>query len=143
MALINFDAEAMEYLSAAPGDPEAAAEALRLAARYIREGKPLPDPLAGHLADAIDAAMAKPTRARAKEFARELHLTALNARPKGDLFEIGREFEALRRRGLTVESAYARLVESYKVDASQPNLSESTIKRRVREYLEARRSVQE
>lgn len=135
MVWINFDADAMKYVSAAPRDPEAAADALRLAARYIREGKPLPDPLGAHLAGAIEAALAKPVETRAKELARELHLTALNARPKGDFFEIGREFEDLRRRGLTVESAYAALTETTK-------LSESTVKRRVRDYLAARHSAQ-
>lgn len=132
MATLNFDAEAMSFVAAAPSDPEAAALALRLIASYIREGRALPNPLAGHLAGAIEAAMSKPSSHRGKALARELHLTALNARPKGDAYEIGTQFETLRANGETVERAYAKL-------AAEHKMSPETAKRRVRAYLEGKR----
>ena len=94
MAKIKFDVEAFEALRRAESDPEQAAEAMRIAARYLRDELPLPMGLREWLADALDDAALKPAAYRSKALAEALHLKVNNRRPAGDWLLIGAEFDA-------------------------------------------------
>lgn len=83
------DPELLDALAKADSDPEQAAQLLRIAARYLREGKPLPRGLDVYLADAFEAAMHKPEKDRGKALALELNLSALNRRPAAYWLEVG------------------------------------------------------
>lgn len=77
-----------DAIAAAPADPEAAARVLLLAARILRNRQPIPLHLADYLADAFEAAMAKPEADRVVELGVELNIGARNRRPsKFDWFE--------------------------------------------------------
>lgn len=65
----------------APADAEQAARVLTLAAELLRKRERLPHDLADYLADAFEAAMAKPPEHRVQHLALELHLRASNRRP--------------------------------------------------------------
>lgn len=85
------DEEADLAVCRAPADADEAAKALLIAARYLRENKPLPWILRTYLASAIEVSMPKPSgEARNVAFLRELHLAAENRRPvKALWFEVG------------------------------------------------------
>ena len=87
------DELATSALANAESDPEAAKDALLIAAGYIKRGVPLPGNLADHIAGAIEAAMAKPKERRAKALTDELSLSAVNRRPKADWALVGADVE--------------------------------------------------
>lgn len=120
------DDDATAFLAKAESDPDAARDALLIAAGYIRRGDALPGNLAEHLAGAIEAAMAKPEKLRAKALTDELNLTANNARPAGDWAHIGCEAEELVRKGLTQEKAFGKISNKY-------DMSEITVRRYFRQ----------
>jgi hypothetical protein len=93
MALLNFSCEVHELQSRAPSDPDAAAELLLLAAKYLRNRTPLTDDLADYLAGAIEASMRKPEPHRLNALGTELFLTTPNRRPAADWLEVGRQFD--------------------------------------------------
>ncbi len=73
---------------------ENAAEFLKLAIDPLRNGVPVPDPLATFLADAIEIAMEKETqKEKIKTLSDELYLSANNTRAKGDWLVVGEDFE--------------------------------------------------
>lgn len=116
-SLENFfaDEQVTDYLAHAESDPEAARNALLIAAQYIRQGKVLPGNLANHLAGAIEAAMAKPQRSWARELSVELHLTSLNRRPADDWATIGSEVAYLIEEGHSQEDAFGKVADNYKI----------------------------
>lgn len=81
------DFKAIQLVENAPACPEEAAQALLLAAEYIRKGEPLPDPLADYMADGIEQAMRNPARHdpynmdRGRALLVTLNLEAKNRRP--------------------------------------------------------------
>lgn len=81
MVKLNFDALAHDDLVAAPADPDAAARVLLHAVPYLRQGRPVPEPIASFIADAIAVAMHKPPEQRVRALGLKLHLMALNKRP--------------------------------------------------------------
>jgi len=83
------DIAAFDAVWRADIDPEQAAEALRIAAGYLRRREPLPDDLADWLADAFESTALKPAKNRAHTLAVELRLKALNRRPKAHWFDVG------------------------------------------------------
>lgn len=88
--LPSFDPQASEAIARAESDPDQAAEALRIAAGYLRRREVVPDNVADWLADAIDCAMHKPEAHRARALALELGLAALNWRPAADWLDVGK-----------------------------------------------------
>lgn len=119
--LPNFDG--FDLLRRAKANPDAAADVLLLAAKYMRRGEVLPDYVADHLAGAFEAAMRKPQKHRGKALLNELHITASNRRPADvDCYELGKRFDQLLSKGHS-ESAAASQV------AVEFNISESTAKR--------------
>ncbi len=75
-------------------DPNAAKDALLLAAGYIARGVALPGNLADYLVKAIDTSMTEPTqKKRAKALTVALGLTALNKRPVSDWASFGADVE--------------------------------------------------
>ena len=131
MALINVDLEAAEAVNLAASDPDQAARALLIAARYIRQGKPLPHPLDGFLADAIEHSMLKPEGgARNTALLRELGLEAENRRPaKANGAAVFRAMDELINDGNTSQNRAAEMV------AKENGISASTAKRLYRQYL--------
>lgn len=132
--LPTFDARVVGALADASSDPEAAAQALLLAAEYLRAGAPMPAALIDHLAVAIEASMAKPKGFREKALLQELKLTALNARPKGNYYLVGQLVEAALQRGDAMVDAVADAMADPRVSIKSP----ATIKRLHRQYLAAR-----
>lgn len=75
-------------------DPDAAKDALLLAAGYIERGVALPGNLADYLVKAIETSMAKTTeKQRAKALTVALGLTGLNRRPVSDWASVGADVE--------------------------------------------------
>jgi hypothetical protein len=109
---------------------DAAADALLILAQYLRRGEAVPSELAKYLADAIEASMEKPSKARGKAFTDELHLTANNRRPVGYWLEIGQAIEELISNGHSNEIAKAKIVEKY-------GISEKTAANYLDRYREA------
>lgn len=124
------DDAATDCLGHADSNPDAAKDALLIAAGYIRRGETLPGDLAQHLAEAIEAAMAQPVKLRAKALTDELKLTAKNRRPKDDWASIGREVEILINGGCTQEKAFGDIADQYK-------MSPETVKRYWQIYAQA------
>jgi hypothetical protein len=128
---LNFDVAAFEAVCRAESDPEAAAQAMQLAAKYIREQKPLPDTLREWIADALDDAALKPMKYRAKALTDALFLTANNRRPKGDWLGIGAEMYGLVGPGTSVNAAAELAASKYDIDVR-------TAKRYWRQYQKVR-----
>lgn len=122
------DDAATAALSLSESDPEAAKDALLIAAGYIRRGEVLPGNLADNLAGAIEAAMAKPPRLRAKAFTDELRLTAKNRRPASNWISIGAEVERQIKGGKNQETAIGDV-------EANTDISFSTIQRYWKEYV--------
>ncbi len=122
---------AQEAIELAPSDPWGAAEALRIAARYIREGKPLPPPLDDYLAGAIEAAMHKAPEHRGSALLLELNLKALNRKPGRYWLEVGKFVEFHRdpdvAKGMTYEGAVAMAADIFKIH-------DSTVRRYWRQF---------
>lgn len=130
------DFEASEAINRAESDPEQAAKALLIAARYMREGKPLPDYLAEHLASAIEAAMLKPTESRGVELARELNLTAQNRRPAAYWYEVGNWMDGERNPITEDEEPQKLSIEEVAFMAAEHfGISETTAARYYRQYM--------
>jgi hypothetical protein len=112
-------------------DPDAARDALLLAAGYIQRGEVLPGNLADFLVNAIEAAMAKPTeKQRAKTLTVELGLTGLNSRPVGSWATVGGEVESRVNAGESPENAC--------IDVSaESGISDRTVKRYWDKYKKA------
>lgn len=113
-----FDDAANDFLARAESDPDAARDVLLIAAGYIRRGEALPGNLAEHLAGAIEAAMAKPEKHRAKALTDELNLTANNARLAGNFVEIGCDVERHIKEGSTQKKAFTDIGKQYGISAS-------------------------
>lgn len=133
MASLNFDNEALDALTKAESDPNEAANALRIAAEYLRAGRPLPHALAEHLAGAIEGAMAEPQAARGPALLRQLKLTAGHRRPKGDYYEVGKLFEERIEAGDSQNAAALHVVSDPRFSA----IEEQTAKRLWKKYRAA------
>jgi hypothetical protein len=131
-----------DVLARAPCDPEAAAQVLMIAARYLRAGEPLPDDLAKFLADAFESAGLKPDEhSRAKTLARDLHLIAGgNRRPKASYVEVGKAVEQLVSAGDSVDKAISKYTEHFNKEKSKKTeqISETTVGRHWRKYKNSR-----
>jgi hypothetical protein len=84
----NVDDRVDMLLTRAKSDPDAAALALQWMAMSLRKYGKMPQGLADHLADAIEASMGKPAKHRAKALTDELGLTAKNRRLAADVFTV-------------------------------------------------------
>ncbi len=116
------DDAATDALALSDSDPDAAKKVMLIAAGYIRRGEALPGNLAEYLVEAIEAAMAKPVKLRAKALTDELGLTANNRRPRGDWATIGAEVERRVNAGESPEKAIVDL-------SLDTGISDRTIKR--------------
>jgi hypothetical protein len=116
------DDAATDALALADSDPEAAKSVLLIASGYIRRGEALPGNLAEYLVEAIETAMAKPQKLRAKALTDELMLTANNRRPAGDWARTGGEVERRVNAGESPEKAILDL-------SLDTGISDRTIKR--------------
>lgn len=129
MAQINFDLRVFESLDRAKTNPDAAAQAIVLAAEYIRAGKPLPKELAEHIAGAFENAMSAPREKRGHVLLQKLHLKHGNRPPKDlDWYEIGQDVDMLVQKGLSQFDAATEIC----VDLQETmgvKLSESTVLR--------------
>lgn len=121
------DDVATDFLAQAESNPNAAKEALILAASYIRRREALPGNLADYLAGAIEKAMKEPEMNRAKALTDNLYLTVNNRRPIADWVMICSEVEQLINEGSTQKKAFEDLANNYNVD-------EGTIKNHFRKY---------
>lgn len=110
-------------------DPDAAKDALLLAAGYIERGVALPGNLADYLVKAIETAMVEPTqKQRAKALTVALGLTALNKRPDSDWASVGADVERhIKERHSGTEKAVQDV-------ASQYGISERTAERNWQDY---------
>jgi hypothetical protein len=121
--LPNIDFEAMDLLKRAEANPDAAAQVLLLAARYMREGQVVPENITAHLAGAFEAAMQKPQSQRGKALLLELHITATNQRPADvDWYALGQRFDELVNMGESQNAAASQIAVEF-------GISESTAKR--------------
>lgn len=77
--LVNFPIS--DAIHAAPADPEQAAKVLLLAARLMRDRRPMPYELADYLANAFEKSIDKPIELRVQNLAFELNLKSRNKRP--------------------------------------------------------------
>ncbi len=112
-------------------DPDAAKDALLLAAGYIERGAALPGNLADYLVKAIETAMAEPTeKQRAKTLTVELGLTGLNSRHVGDWASIGADVERRVNQGESPENACIDVADEIKI-------SDRTVKRYWDKYKKA------
>ncbi len=130
MARLDFDVRVHDALRRADADPDAAAEALLIAADYLRRGEPLPRLLVEHLAGAIEAAMGKPAARRGSELLHELKLTARNRRPASDWLDVGAAFEQLVDDGASDTAAKTRVAADF-------GISETTVLSYARAYRQA------
>jgi hypothetical protein len=133
VASLNFDNEALDALTRAESDPNQAANALRIAAEYLRAGTPLPHALVEYLAGAIEGAMAEPPASRGPAFLRRLKLTAGHRRPKGDYYEVGKLFEERIEAGDSQNAAALHVI----ADPRFGNIEEQTAKRLWKKYRAA------
>lgn len=121
------DELATAAVSNAESSPEAAKDALLIAADYLKRGVPLPGILASHLADAIGAAMAKPQELRAKALTDELLLSAVNRRPSANWLLVGAAVERHISQGASKDRALLDVSDEY-------GISKTTTKRYWKEY---------
>lgn len=131
MVRLNFDAEAIDLLGRVESDPDAAAGAMRMAAKYIREEQPLPAGLREWIANALDDAALKPRANRAKALTDALSLTVGNRRPAGDWYAIGAEVEMRMTSDAHIESVAEDIAGKYEIDRR-------TVKRYWEKYQKAR-----
>ncbi len=126
----SFSVAAHDAIAKAEYDPDGAAEALKLAAEYLRAGEPLPGNLAQWLAEAFEAVAAAPQKQRAAVLARGLSLMAGNRRPAADWFGVASSFQDALDAGRTQAEAALEA-------AFYHGVSESTAVRYWREYKKA------
>lgn len=132
MAKLLVDLKASHALQRIESDPDAAAEALLLVAKYLRAREELPDDLVDWFAGAIEASMAKRTK-KEKEQAllHELGFRQLNRRKKDSWIRVGRRFEELLyEEELNQNQAASAIAVEFGID-------ESTAKRYWRDYRKA------
>lgn len=79
--IFPFDVAASEAMRGAHTTARTAADVLEIAARYLRQRKPLPPALADYLADAFETSAAKPLDNQGAVLLRELGIKAENRRP--------------------------------------------------------------
>ncbi|MGP9647574.1 hypothetical protein ACT3R8_11550 [Halomonas sp. AOP42-C2-23] len=79
--IFPFDVAAFEATSKAHTTARTAADALQIAAEYLRRREPLPPILGDYLADAFETAAAKPLDNQGAVLLRELGMKAENRRP--------------------------------------------------------------
>ena len=78
--LLPFDLAAYDAVEGSDSEAKTAADALRIAADYLRRREPMPPVLADYLADAFEVATMKPEAYQVEALALELGLMALNRR---------------------------------------------------------------
>jgi len=122
--------ELEEALENSAADCDAAAEVLRIAAKYLRTGEAMPFGLSLFLADAIDRAMKKAPSVRGSELLLNLKLKANNKRRSSANFEhVGRDLDRLIASKMRRDDAIHKLTQDY-------GISEKTVERRLKEYVE-------
>lgn len=136
MVLIHpggFDVEAWEHARKSKLSAEEAAKALLMAAKYIREKKPLPMGLDDWLAGAFEEAVRHPER-HAPDNGNIGHallvclgLKANNRREKADWLDIGPLFEEMLEAGMSRNMAATAIAEDH-------GISESTVVRLWKKY---------
>ena len=136
--ITTWDITAWDLTHRAERDPKAAREALAYAAKQIKEGKVLIDPLRKWIAEAFEVAAAKRSGKEATAaIGRKLRLTALNRRMKADPVWVAYRIYCLvgRRKhgGMNLEEAVEKI-------AKEERISESTAKRY---YLKNKKAVAE
>ena len=110
-------------------DPKEAAEVLRIAAEYLREGKQMPRSLALFLADAFDRAMRKAPSVRGSELLLNLKLKTSNRRPvKANWEQVGSCLIELIDKKIPMLQAKMKVAEDF-------GISESTVSRLYKTYL--------
>lgn len=129
---INFNAEFFVAQRRMECDPQGAADALLLAAQYLRDGKTMPAAMVDYLAGAIEASMGKSQEYRNASLLAELGLTNNNRRKKGDWLDIGKAFEELINSGLSQNSAKAQIAADF-------DISESSAVSKFKEYQVAQK----
>jgi len=129
-----FDARVVDALAWAAAEADAAAQALLLAAEYLRSGEPMPQDLVEHLAGAIESSMHEPSGVREIQFLQSLKLTAKNARPKGNYYEVGLVVEESLRAGDNITTALDEVIADprFKIE------SRATARKLYNQYLRAR-----
>ena len=130
MAKLDIDAEAHDWLARLESDPQAPAEVLKIAARYLRNRERLPGNLADHLADAFEAAALKQRTHQGPALLRELGFTQGNRRPAADWRDVGAYMSQRIDDGESQNQAAENTAAHFRI-------SESTAKRLFREYREA------
>lgn len=129
MPKISFDAEAFRALAKGRHDPQGVADALLIAARHLRAGEPILDPLASWLADAIEASMHRPPKRRGPMLLMELGLTAPYRREVADWYEVGNRFDWLTNGPdrLSATTARGQVADEF-------GIGDTTVKRYVERY---------
>jgi len=113
---LNEDILATSLVFKAPSDPEAAAGALRIAARYIRSEQPLPRALGIWIAKAFERAAKTPQVRRPKVLTDALHLTANHRRPKASWLLAGAAFDSLIEEGRNPDAVAIQIAEDFEID---------------------------
>jgi hypothetical protein len=133
------DEEADLAVCRAPADPDEAAKALLIAARYLRENRPLPWILRTYLAGALEASMPKSNgESRNTALLRELHLAAQNRRPVKTLwFEVGDMMEQELQRNQGRQNQAAKSV------ATHFKISTATVVRLFKEHIKYGESIRQ
>lgn len=145
MVKINFDTNAVEAVYRAPYNTDEAARSLRIAAEYIRAGKPLPRLLDVYIARAFEKSIAKKEDAsntaaenQGKEILKRFNFQKPRHRPqKADWFDVASKMEY--RVGVKECSKN----EAAKQVAPEFDISISTAKRCHDLYLERIRETEE
>ena len=136
MAKLDIDSEAYYWLDRLGTDPDAPGEVLKIAARYLRDYEPMPGHFAGHLADAFEAAMAKPLDMQGSALLRELGFTQGHRRKSADWHAVGCFMSRLIDEGESQNEAATSAAVHFEI-------SESTAKRSHRAFLENLRKSME
>lgn len=136
--ITGYDFTAWDLTHRAERDPKAARETLAYAAKQIKEGKVLIDPLRKWIAEAFEDAAAKRSGKEATAaLGRKLRLKAFNRRMKADPVLVAYRIHCLvgRRKhgGMNVE-------EAVEIIAKEEGIGESTAKRY---YLKNKKAVAE
>jgi hypothetical protein len=113
---LDFSVEVNELLTRAESDPVSAMKLLEMLAKNLR-ARTLPNRmLADSMADAIEAAAAKPTAYQARALTDELHLTSQAQRPAASWLVIGPAVQTRIDQGVSKTKAVGELAAEYDVD---------------------------
>jgi hypothetical protein len=119
-----------EHSQNADSDPDAAAQALLVFARRVKNREPLKPEVAAFIADAFEKSMTLPQKQRGAALLRALKLTYGGRRPvKANYYHVGKEFDRLTESGEKRSGAIIELALRYEID-------ESTVVRLLKEYRE-------